>query len=206
MKELIRTILREEIQSKYRRLSPELNNAITKMIISLFRSMRVEYKDPKRSYGNVDVEFCLNGRKVVDFSGGNEPGWDDYDTPEGTKIDPYASVTFDKKIVDQITSTFNIRRSLALHLLTEYFEDKYINDISQKYKINFNDLDDATEHDYKNSLCEYELIKDIPNYDREQILDYIRSTGRGGKYWEEQDDEQLQISFEHIWGNEKQDN
>jgi hypothetical protein len=82
MKELIRTILREEIQSKYRRLSPELNNAITKMIISLFRSMRVEYKDPKRSYGNVDVEFCLNGRKVVDFSGGNEPGWYDYDTPE----------------------------------------------------------------------------------------------------------------------------
>ena len=205
MKELIRQILREEIQSKYRRLSPELSNAITKMISSLFRSMRVEYRDPKRAYGSVSVEFCLNGRIVVDFSGGDEPGWDD-DDDEGTKIDPYAGITFDKKIVDQITSTFKIRRSLALHLLTEYFEDHYINDISEKYGIQFNDLDDADEHDYGNRLCESELIKDIPNYDREQILDYIESTGRGRKHWEEQDDEQLQISFEHIWIKQKEEN
>jgi len=207
MKKLIRQILREEIQSKYRRLSPELSNAITKMISSLFRSMRVEYKDPKRSYGSVSVEFCLNGRIVVDFSGGDEPGWDDDDDDdEGTKINPYAGITFDKKIVDQITSTFKIRRSLALHLLTEYFEDHYINDISEKYGIQFNDLDDADEHDYKNRLCEYELIKDIPNYDREQIIDYIESTGRGRRNWEEKDDEELQISFEHIWGKEKEEN
>ena len=175
------------------------------MISSLFRSMRVEYRDPKRAYGSVSVEFCLNGRIVVEFSGGDEPGWDD-DDDEGTKIDPYAGITFDKKIVDQITATFNIRRGLALHLLTEYFEDHYINYISEKYGIQFNDLDDADEHDYGNRLCESELIKDIPNYDREQILDYIESTGRGRKHWEEQDDEQLQISFEHIWIKQKEEN
>jgi hypothetical protein len=67
-------------------------------------------------------------------------------------------------------------------------------------------LDDADEHDYKNRLCEYELIKDIPNYDREQILDYIESTGRGRTYWEEQDDERLQISFEHIWQKQFEEN
>jgi hypothetical protein len=90
--------------------------------------------------------------------------------------------------------------------LTEYFEDHYINYISEKYGIQFNDLDDADEHDYKNRLCEYELIKDIPNYDREQILDYIESTGRGRTYWEEQDDERLQISFEHIWQKQFEEN
>ena len=65
---------------------------------------------------------------MADFSGGDEPGWDD--DSETQKIDPYAGISFDKKIVDQITATFNIRRGLALHLLTEYFEDHYINYIS----------------------------------------------------------------------------
>jgi hypothetical protein len=29
---------------------------------------------------------------------------------------------------------------------------------------------------------------------------------RGRKHWEEQDDEQLQISFEHIWIKQKEEN
>lgn len=199
MKELIRYILKEEVERKYRRLSPELNDAIMKMISSIFRSMRVDYKDTKRTYGNVAVQFCLNGKEAANFRGGDEPGWDDYDTPKGTKIEPYAGITFDKKIVNQITSTFNIRKSLALHLLTEFFEDNYLDEISQRYGIQFNNLDDGEEYDYQDYLCEYEQLKDLPNYNREQILDFIESSGRGRKYWEEMDDEELQISFEHIW-------
>lgn len=199
MKDLIRQVLRETIQSKYRRLSPELNAVIMKKITSLFKTFKVDYQDPKKTYGSIDVEFCLNGKKVVNFIGGDEPGWDDYDTPEGTKIEPYARITFDKKVVNQLTSTFNIRKSLALHLLTEFFEDNYLEVISQKYGIQFNDLDDGEEYDYKNNLCQSEMLKSVPNYNREQMLDYIESKGRGRRYWEEMDDESLQTSFEQIW-------
>lgn len=204
MKDLIRQVLREAIESKYRRLSPELNTVIMKKIKMLFNSFKVDYRDPKKTYGNVSVEFCLNGKKVVDFRGDDEPGWDDYNTPEGTKIEPYGIILFDKKIVSQLTSTFNIRKSLALHLLTEFFEDNYLEVISQKYGIQFNNIDDGQEHDfgrffYSDSLCQSEMLKSVPNYSREQILDYIESTGRGRTYWEEMDDEKLQTSFEQIW-------
>ena len=205
MRHLIKKLLNETVERKYRKVSDNLIPSVMKYIDILFKSFKIEYFDKSQTYGDLRIEFCLNGKEVGGFIGGDEPGWDD-DDDEGTKIDPYAGITFDKKIVDQITATFNIRRGLALHLLTEYFEDHYINYISEKYGIQFNDLDDADEHDYGNRLCESELIKDIPNYDREQILDYIESTGRGRTYWEEQDDEQLQISFEHIWIKQKEEN
>ena len=48
------------------------------------------------------------------------------DEDEETKIGPYAGISFDKKIVSQISTTFNIRRTLVLHLLTEYFEDNFL--------------------------------------------------------------------------------
>lgn len=199
MRDLIRKVLIETIEKKYRRLSPELNDVIMKKIASMFKTFKIDYKDRKRTYGNVSVQFCLNGKQVANFGGGDEPGWDDYDTPEETKIDPYASVVFDKKFVTQITSTFNIRKSLVLHLLTEFFEDNYLNTISQRYGIQFNDLNDGEEFDYKNSLCESEMLKSVPDYNREEMLDYIESSGRGRSYWDEKDDEELQISFEDIW-------
>ena len=121
---------------------------------------------------------------------------------------PFALITGGSKGIGQCIATELAARKYNLLLVARDASllSAHASYISEKYGIQFNDLDDADEHDYKNRLCEYELIKDIPNYDREQILDYIESTGRGRTYWEEQDDEQLQISFEHIWAKQFEEN
>jgi len=203
MRHLIKKLLNETVERKYRKVYDNLIPSVMKYIDILFKSFKIEYFDKSKTYGDLRVEFCLNGKEVGGFIGGDEPGWDDYDTPEEASIEPYAGISFDKKIVSQISSTFNIRRTLVLHLLTEYFEDNYLDKISQKFGVQFNNLDDAEEYDYKNTLCEYELLKDLPNYNRDEILDWIESTGRGRNRWSEESDEKLQRSFEQIWKAEK---
>lgn len=207
MRHLIKKLLNETVERKYRKVSDNLIPSVMKYIDILFKSFKIEYFDKSQTYGDLRIEFCLNGKEVGGFIGGDESGWDDDDDDEDeeTKIGPYAGISFDKKIVSQISTTFNIRRTLVLHLLTEYFEDNFLDKVSQKFGVQFNDLDDAEEYDYKNKLCESELLKDLPNYDREEILNWIESTGRGRNSWEDKSDEELQRSFEQIWMVEKRD-
>ena len=206
MRHLIKKLLNETVERKYRKVSDNLIPSVMKYIDILFKSFKIEYFDKSKTYGDLRVEFCLNGKEVGGFIGGDEPGWDDDDDEdEETKIGPYAGISFDKKIVSKISTTFNIRRTLVLHLLTEYFEDNYLDKISQKFSVQFNDLDDAEEYDYENRLCESELLKDLPNYNRDEILDWIESTGRGKSHWSGESDEKLQRSFEQIWMAEKRD-
>jgi len=202
MKELIRHILKEEVNRKYNRLTPNQYETVYKLIDKIFKGLEFEWKTKEDTYGDVRINFCSNGKKVGLFVGGDEPGFDD-DEPEGTKINPYTQLIIDNSIVSQIQSVFKIRKVLILHMITEFFEDNYLNQASSKFGIQFDDLEDASEYDFRNKVCDFVLDKGRPNLSREEQLDWIESTGRGRNTWERKSDKELERSFIDIWRIEK---
>lgn len=200
---LIRRILKEEVNRKYNRLTPNQYDVVYKLIDKIFKGLELEWQTKEDTYGDVRINFCRNGKKVGLFTGGDEPGWDD-DTPEGTKIEPYTNLMIDKSIINQIQSVFKIRKTLILHMITEFFEDNYLNEVSSKFGIQFDNMEDASEHEFRNHVCNSVLDKGRPNLSREEQLDWIQSTGRGRNTWERKSDKELERSFIDIWRIEKE--
>jgi len=200
MRELIKQVLEETIQKKYSRLTPDQYDKVYKLIGSIFNGFKLEWMDKDETYGDVRVNFCRNGRQMGYFVGGDEPGWDD----DVSNFSNYATLTFDKSIINQVQSVFNIRKALVLNLITEFFEDNYLDDISRKFGIQFNDLEDVKEYDFNNSVCNFVLDKGRPDLTtREEKLDWLKSKGMFGSYWDQQNDTEIDKSFKQVWRIEK---
>lgn len=173
MRELIKQVLEETIQRKYNRLTPDQYDKVYKLIGSIFKGFKLEWMDKDETYGDVRVNFCRNGRQMGYFVGGDEPGWDDDDNV--SNFSNYATLTFDKSIINQVQSVFNIRKALVLNLITEFFEDNYLDDISRKFGIQFNDLDDVDTFDFRGDVCNFVLDQGRPELSREKMIEYIVS-------------------------------
>jgi hypothetical protein len=204
MKNLIKKILIDE-STKYKRVDDNLNSKIIKFIQSIFNSTKLTYQTQEETYGDVRIEFCRNNKEVGLFVGGDEAGWDDYDTPEGTKIEPYSQLMIEKRIVDQITTLFKIRKNLALNFIVEYFEDNYFEELNQKFNIKFDGVDEVSEYDFKGQPCMHVLDQSRPNFrTREEKLEFIRSTGRGN-WGQDKSDKELDKFVKDLWRKEKLD-
>lgn len=192
LRNLIKKVLTEEIRRRYRRVTPELYPIILKYIGTIFKRFNVDNYDETKTYGDYRAEFCYNGKRLGLFM--------------GTKKD--AIVLIDGKIIDEICKMFNIKRSSAAVLIGDYIEDNYVKDFNSRSKHNLTDVDNVTEHKFRGELCRSEIEKRIPNYTREQKLDWLKSTGRTTKYdvhnnrnlkFSELDDNELNDYFKDIW-------
>lgn len=204
MRELIKQILSETIQRKYHRLTPNQYDKVNKLIKMIFNGLVLEYMGKNETYGDVRVNFCRNGKLVGLFTGGDTSGWDS-EEDDNTTITPYTRLGLDPSIFDQIQKVFNIRKSQITQLISDFFEDNYLDQVSSKLGIQFNDMEDVTEYDFENSVCNSVLDVGMPNFQtREEKLDWIESTGRGREYWDKKSDKDLDLTFRQIWRIERE--
>jgi hypothetical protein len=192
MRELIKQVLEETIQKKYSRLTPDQYDKVYKLIGSIFKGFEVEMDPTHKNLNIYHIKFCRNGKQVGHFGGGNTD-----------KI--YANLTVDEKIVKQIQSVFNIRKLMVLNLITEYFEDNLLGDMSKEIGIQFTDLDDVREYDFRKD-CDSVLDKGRPDLSRDKMIEYITSNTlfRKGYLENKQNHEILQL-YKDAWRKVKRE-
>ena len=190
MRSIIKKILKEEIKKRYNKVTPQLYSIIMKYINLVFKRYTLDHYTEDQTYGDYRVEFCSNGKELGLFMG----------------TDNNVEVLIDDKIIDEIGKRFKIRKGLVVEMIGDYIEETYLDEFNSRSKLSLTDVDRVSPYNFKGGLCKSEIIKKIPNYNREQKIEWFKSVGRTTGYLDGEirpiadfTDEQLNDYFDDIW-------
>ena len=165
IKENIRRIIKEEVNRKYVRSSENLTKQIINYLDKYFSSAKTKISN-KGYY--VSCELCVNGDSVMNTTFYFGPSDDDEDeTPADQFNTGYLFISED--FVKRLSTVLPIKKSYILHIIEEWFEDKYIDMIEKEANVS------------GIYISEIDLIKprkcvfvEIPNnITDEEMIDYI---------------------------------
>lgn len=129
LKEHIRNVIQEEISRKYMKHNEKIEKLILDKLNNIFSDLNMYHV---KSYNTRhDFEFCKNGKKMMNLvlffgteNGDNKPT-SELEFNESTLFIP-------KEFVNDILRFIPIRKNYLLYLIEEWFEDKFLNEISNK--------------------------------------------------------------------------
>ena len=165
MKDIIRKVLHEEIQRRYRRVTPELMDKLRRYLSILLKGVKITTFGAEHTYGDIRTQFCKNNQFIMTVIFNVKEDDDDEDYYD------YASLHISGSILSQILSTFKIKEKFALEIITEYVEDNYVEDISREYNLNIYDIDRSDVSDV--SKCRQKVMDNPPELSKEDMIEWL---------------------------------
>ena len=165
MKDIIRKALHEEIQRRYRRVTPELLNKLRRYLTILLKGVKITTFGAEHTYGDIRTQFCKNNQFIMTVIFNVKEDDDDEDYYD------YASLHISGSILSQILSTFKIKEKFALEIITEYVEDNYVEDISREYGLNIYDIDSSDVSDV--GKCRQKVMDNPPELSKEDMIEWL---------------------------------
>jgi hypothetical protein len=150
-------------EDQYQRVVKGNPNIESLIIMFLDNYMKgVTYISPpkSRNYGNLRQDWCKNGVEVMITI---------YYFDNDEFYNGYLSV--DKELVDDIITLFRVRKSYVLHVISDWFEEKYSTEFGKKMgepELGINDVDTYEKKDAcgKESVLPEDITK-------EEMIDFI---------------------------------
>jgi hypothetical protein len=178
MKQLIRKILKEEINKKFTKPNEKLDSLVYNWLDNYFEGSQIN-KNESWKYYSFSFEFCNNGREIADL----HVGFDDKSPAFGPRDKRPTSERSVKEVmlyiypimVDLMMNVFPIRKNYLLYLIEEWFEDTKLNEIQQEFHRNDLSLDYVSvfEHRKKGDICVPPISKP-EDITMEEMMDYIK--------------------------------
>ena len=164
MKELIRKILREEVQKRFTKSNQSFERLIIKQMESLISETNRVVVPPDDNYGNYSEEWCKGDKIIMEakyfFSS------EDSDEEKFFGGDLF----IDKEEIDFLSQMLKVRKSYILNVVTEWYDDKYATKFGQETGHPELEIDETHETD-SDRKCHQ--IVDTSNLSREYMIDYI---------------------------------
>jgi len=164
MKELIKKILREEVQKRFTKSNQSFERLIIKQMESLISETNRVIVPPDDNYGNYSEEWCKGDKIIMEaryfFSS------EDSDEEKFFGGDLYVN----KEEIDFLSQMLQIRKSYLLNVITEWYDEKYATKFGQETGHPELEIDETHETD--NGRKCYKMI-DTSNLSREYMIDYI---------------------------------
>lgn len=173
-------IITEEQYKRFMKSSPALQNAISKYLNQYIEGGQRKITKKSRNYGNLREDWCVDGVETISaiyyFENGNFDG--------GTLI-------VSKNLVETIQSLFTVKKSFAIHVIEEWYEDTMIpkfEEVVGETGLYINDTD-SSDRDHEcipepvkpEGITDEEMIDFIDKntaYRRQEIIDKIESGER----------------------------
>jgi hypothetical protein len=193
MKDIIRRALHEEIQRRYRRVTPELLDRLRRYLSILLKGVKITTFGPEHTYGDIRTQFCKNNQFIMTVIFNVKDHDDEEDYQDN------ASLHISRSILSQILSTFNIKEKFALEIIAEYVEDNYVEDISKEYDLNIYDIDSSDVSDV--SKCRQKVMDNPPELSNEDMIEWLvinQKTFRRPEI-ERWDDKDLRYWYRRDW-------
>lgn len=127
MKDLIRKVLREEVNRRFTKGTPEIQSFIIKQAEEFLNDCQYQVVDPNHNYGNPEQQWCKNG--IIQMSA--RYFFDsDYDTEEdedhpGEPRFFGGTLFVNGKFIELLSGLLQVRKKFILHTLEEWFDEKY---------------------------------------------------------------------------------
>jgi len=164
MKELIKKILREEVQKRFTKSNQSFERLIIKQMETLISETNRVIIPPDDNYGNYSEEWCKGNKIIMEaryfFNS------EDSDEEKFFAGDLY----IDKEEIDFLSQMLKVRKSFILNVVTEWYDDKYATKFGQETGHPEFEIDETHESDNERKC--YQMI-DTDNLSREYMIDYI---------------------------------
>lgn len=176
MKELIRHILKEEVNKKYPKPTPNVEKLIYNWLNNYFSGSKMyQMKDYAFSY---TFEWCNNGMEiaqaVIDFNHDHDAWNDNRKTSERDFESGEFSIPED--IIDDLQSDIPVRRNYLRYIVEEWFEDTLLEKIKSGLGRNDISIDSFSEHPKKSQVCVPPVSKPEGVTDDEMIDFIVKNT------------------------------
>jgi hypothetical protein len=191
MKELIKKILREEVQKRFTKSNPKLERVIIKQMESLISETNRVVVPPDENYGNYNEEWCRGGKIIMEakyfFNS------EDSDENKFFAGDLYVN----KEEIDFLSQMLQVRKSYILNVITEWYDEKYVTKFGQETGHPEFEIDETHESDNERKC--YQII-DTDNLSREYMIDYIDTqTLYKASELEKMDDNELKSTYKRVY-------
>ena len=178
MKNLIRKILKEEINKKFTKPNEKLDSLVYNWLDNYFEGAKI-YKNESWKYYSFHFEFCKNGREIADLKvrfDDKSPDWGPSDkrpTSERSVHEVWLYIYPD--MINELLTDIPIRKNYLLYLIEEWFEDTKLDEIQKEFNRNDLSLDYVfvSQSNKKGELC----VAPVPKPEgvtTQEMMDYIK--------------------------------
>lgn len=185
-------IITENQYSKFVKPEPVVVKTVYKYLNSIFKNSKRTVIPKSRNYGNIGEEYCIHGKVGMmtqfyyntgedsDFIGTHESG----------------SLFIDKSIMDEIISTFKLRKTVVLNIIIDWYVDTYLDKVRSEFGDSNLEIDEIYD-DKINHICLQDV--DTSNVSREEMLNFIyKKTLYSKPEKDDLSDEELTDLYIHI--------
>ena len=164
MKDLIRQILREEVQRKFTKSNPNIERVIIKHMERLISETNRVVVPPEDNYGNYSEEWCKGGKIIMEA----KYFFSDEDSDEEKFFAGYLFVNDEE--INFLSKMLQVRKSYIFNAITEWYDEKYTTKFGQETGHPELEIDETQETD-NDRKC-YQMIN-TSNLSREEMIDYL---------------------------------
>jgi hypothetical protein len=153
LQESIRKVLREEIQKKYQKPTPKVEQLIYNWLDNYFEGAKMyQMKEYEFSY---TFEWCNNGMEIARFSVDFNHDYDVWDDARKTSERDFdkSELWIPKDIVNDLQTDIPVRRNYLRYVIEEWFEDTMIEKIQSELGRNDISMNSFSEHPEKSQVC-----------------------------------------------------
>ena len=132
MRNLIKLILEDEVNRKYAKPSPKVEQLVYRWLDNYFDGSQMYYN--KSWETRHDFEWCNNGKEIMDvvlFFKDDESVFDDKRKTEERDFDS-GELSIPKNILNDLASDIPVKVSYLKYVIEEWFDDTYLGEIQKK--------------------------------------------------------------------------
>jgi hypothetical protein len=132
MRNLIKHILKEEVNREYAKPSPKVEQLVYRWLNDYFDGSQMYYN--KSWETRHDFEWCNNGKEIMDvvlFFKDDESVFDDKRKTEERDFDS-GELSIPKNILNDLASDIPVKVSYLKYVIEEWFDDTYLGEIQKK--------------------------------------------------------------------------
>lgn len=165
MKELIKRVLREEVQKRFTKSNQNFERIIIKYMENVISETIRVVPPPEENYGNYGEEWCKGGNAILEvryylFSEDE----DDVEKFVG------GSLFVIEEEVEFLTKMLQVRKQYVLNVITEWYDEKYATKFGQEVGHPEFEIEETIETDSPRKC--YQMIN-TDNLSRDEIIDYL---------------------------------
>jgi len=180
MKQLIRRILKEEINKKFSKPNEKLDSLVYNWLDNYFEGSQI-YKEEYWKYYGFTYNFCKNGREIADLRiefDDRSPDWGPSDKrPTSERSVKEVMLYIYPIMVNELVTDIPIRKNYLLYLIEEWFEDTKLDEIQQEFNRNDLSLDYVSvfESRKRGDIC-VPPVQKPEGITMQEMMDYIKKT------------------------------
>jgi hypothetical protein len=178
MKNLIRKILKEEINKKYSKPNEKIDKVVYTWLDDYFEGSQI-YTDEYWKYYGFQFNFCKDGREIADLRiefDDRSPDWGPSDKrPTSERSVKEVMLYIYPIMIDELVTVIPIRKNYLLYLIEEWFEDTKLDEIQHGFNRNDLSLDYVTvfESRKRGEICVPPPTKP-EGVTTQEMMDYIK--------------------------------